>query len=295
MVGEHLMRTLRLSLSGTIIVALLSGLGGAAVAQDETGASEATRETRLELTIPAAALPTDFVSLVVENWTLAPGTDTTTGSSGVLGNEALRGRGLVVESGGLLVTPATEALLWRDLTGEPEMTPAGEALTLAVGEAIFLPAIPDAEVDAEASVGIANPGSEEATAWSFHTHQAGGTFSGYPSGLTLGPWDISAAFDPEAVAAFDGVDAVFRLSRIEGGPGASITLMDPPAFNVYYVESGELTLLTQGPGGEFTSKWSQGWDGPLPWPPEELEQSLAVTSDGPAKVHELAIIPQPLP
>ena len=52
-----------------------------------------------ELAIPGEALPDDFVKLVMEDWTLDPGIDTSGQFASVLGNEALRGRGLVIESG----------------------------------------------------------------------------------------------------------------------------------------------------------------------------------------------------
>ena len=90
---------------------------------------------------------------------------------------------------------------------------AGEPVTLAVGDAIFLPAIPIDEVDDEAPIVFANPGSEAVTARSFHTHQEDGTFYGYLPGLTLGDWDMAGPFDPATIEAMAGTDVLFRLSR----------------------------------------------------------------------------------
>lgn len=282
------MRTLRLSLAGTMIAMLLSGLGGAAVAQDDPVTVDAVSETAWELPIPVDALPTEFVKLVVEEWTLAPGTDTTGDRASVLGNEALRGRGLVVEGGEWLVTPATDALLWQGTVGEPGTTPAGEAVTLVAGDAIFLPAVPDEAVEPEAPIGIANPGAEEATALAFHTHQEGGSFYGFPQGLTLGDWDMAAPFDPDAITAFDGVGIILRLSRVSGDPGATVPIPDAPTVAVYFIESGLLEQVISGPKGDFLWTYEVGRN-LLPqhgWP-------VTIAGDGPASVLVLAAIPQP--
>jgi hypothetical protein len=269
---------------GTMIAMLLSGLGGAVVAQDDPVTVDAVSETAWELPIPVDALPTEFVKLVVEEWTLAPGTDTTGDRASVLGNEALRGRGLVVEGGEWLVTPATDALLWQGTVGEPEITPAGEALTLVVGDAIFLPAVPDEAVEPEASIGIANPGTEEATALSFHTHQEGGSFYGFPQGLTLGDWDMAAPFDPDAITAFDAADIILRLSRITAAPGTSMTLPDGAILALYHVETGEAGYLVD----DTSLPWSRG-QGVVSRP----DEAVVVTGADPAVLFELAAIPQP--
>ena len=287
------MRTLRLSLAITVALTLL-GLSGAVLAQDEgPSAAGVVAEVVWELPIPSEALPEEFVKLGVDGWTLAPGADSTESTNSVLGNEALRGRGLVVEGGSLVITPATDALLWRGTGGSSETSPLGETVTLAVGDAIFLPAVPDAEVEREAPIGIANPGDQEATALSFHTHQQGGTFYGYPLGLTLGDWDMAATFDPVARETLDGADVLFRLTRFTAEPGSLIPTTDG-AVGLYFVETGNLEQVASGPGGEISSEWPAGKNGFL-YRAEGLEHTLSVIGDTTATVLELAAIPQPIP
>lgn len=286
------MSTLKRFLAGTATLALLGGMGGSVIAQaEEADLETATEEVLWELSVPSEALPDDFVKLVIEDWTIAPGTDTTGSTASVLGNEALRGRGLVIETGKLIITPATEAMLWRGTTGGPRMSPAGEPVTLAVDDAIFLPAVPDDEVDADAPIIIVNSGADAATARSFHTHQSGGSFLGYLTGLTLGDWDMAGDFQAATREALNGVDVDFRLTRTTGQPGTVIPIVAAPATGLYFVVEGELEQVSSGPGGEVTSKWSAGKNGLVPRT-EGVEQSLRVVGDQAATVLEFAAIPR---
>ncbi len=286
------MRTLRLSLVGTVIVVLLGGTGGTALAQgDASGETEAMSKVVWELAIPSEALPDDFVKLVMEDWTLDPGIDTSGEFASVLGNEALRGRGLVIESGEVEITPATEAMLWRGAEGDPVSSPAGEMVRLAIGDAIYLPAIPDADVDKEVPMAFVNPGTEPATARSFHVHQNGGSFYGYLPGISLGPWDMAGGFDATTREAMNGVDILFRLTRMTGAPGALMPTAAAPAFGLYFVEDGHVEQVTSGPGGEYVFDWPAGRNGLLSRT-EKVEASLRVVGDQPATVLEFAAIPQ---
>ena len=286
------MRTLRLPLTGTVILVLLGGLGGAVLAQDEvSGETEAMPDVVWELTIPSEAIPDDFVKLIMEDWTLDPGIDTSGESASVLGNEALRGRGLVIESGEVEITPATEAMLWRGAEGDPAFSAAGEPVRLGAGDAIYLPAIADADVDKAAPMAFVNPGTEPATARSFHLHQNGGSFYGYLPGITLGPWDMAGGFDATTQEAMHGVDILLRLTRMTGAPGAAMPAAAAPAFGLYFVEDGHVEQVTRGPGGEFVYDWPAGQNGLLPRA-EGVEASLRVTGDGEATLFEFAAIPQ---
>jgi hypothetical protein len=283
--------TLRRSLAGAAALVLMSGTVGTALAQDDASdPAEATTEVLWELRIPSQALPDDFVKLVMEDWTFAPGTDTADSYPSMLGNEALRGRGLVIESGEVSITPATEVMLWRGTEGDPEMHPAGEPVILDVGDAIFLPAIPDEEVERDAPIVFANPGTDPATARSFHTHQNGGSFYGYLPDVTLGPWDMAGGFDPATREAMNGVDVTFRLTRASGQPGAGLPTATAPAFGLYFVEEGDLEQVTSGPGGEFVFAWPAGRNGLMPTN-EGVEQELHVVGETEATVLEFAAIP----
>ena len=282
------MRTFRLSLAGTVIVALLGGTGSTILAQDD--GPGATSKVVWELAIPAEAVPSDFVKLVMEDWTIDPGIDTSGEFASVLGNEALRSRGLVVESGEVEVTPASEAMVWRGTEGDPGSSPAGETVSLGVGDAIYLPAIPQDEVESKAPMAFANPGSEPATGRSFHLHQSEGSFYGYLPGIALGPWDMAGGFDASTREAMNGVDIVLRLTRTTGAPGALLPAVEPPAFGLYYVQDGHVEQLTSGPGGEFTFDWPAGRNALLTRN-DKTEASLQVVGESEATLLEFAAIP----
>jgi len=287
------MRTVRLVLAGMVMLALLSGLSGGIVAQDEpTGPAEVGSETLFELTIPSSALPDRFTKLIVEDLKLAADTDGSDHDRRTTqANESMRGRAFLVESGEFLFEPTTDALLWREAGTEPQVAPADQAVTVLPGEAIFLPAVPDSEVDADAYLRVANRGSEDATARSFHTHQVGAPFGGFPLGATVGDWKESGG-DPLTMVPFDGVDVLFRLTRRSGGPGVALPLADPPAVAIYYVESGVLELTTRGPHGELTEQWPAREDLDFFLPLfEGVEQSLVVVGGDAATVLELVAIP----
>ena len=164
-----------------------------------------------------------------------------------------------------------------------------QAVTLGPGDAIFLPAIPADEVDEEAVLRVANPGSQEATAYTFHKHDLdGGPWLGFPDGVTLDGWDYAlglAPWDP-----FNGTDVHVRLSRLTGEPGTMIPVPEPPGVGLYYVESGVLDQVTAGPEREFTTAWRSRHNGSIT-STENLEKTLEITGDGPASLLALAVVP----
>jgi len=261
---------------------------GGSVPGAAPGDAEVASETLFELTIPSAALPDDFAYFVVEDLTLAADTVSIDDYRTSQANESMRGRAFLVESGEFLFEPTADALLWQGSGTEPKVAPAGEAVTVRPGEAIFLPAMSDTEVDGENYLRIANLGSEDATARSFHTCDLT-PFGGLASGLSIGDWNEGGHFG-HLKEPFAGVDVLFRLTRWSGGPGAAFPMVDPPALAHYFVESGTLEWTASGPGGESTKEWQTGRDF---FPPllAEVEQTLAVMGDDTASVLELVAIP----
>jgi hypothetical protein len=162
-------------------------------------------------------------------------------------------------------------------------------VTLAVGEAIFLPAIPDEAVDGDGPLVVANPGAEPVSARSFHTHQLGGSFLGYLPDVTLGPWDMAADFGQAVKGVLQDADITLRLSRISAEPGASIPAAEPMAM--YYVEDGTLQQITSGAGGDVAYDWPMGTNGHA-MASEGVERSMRVVGDEPATVLELSAVPQ---
>jgi hypothetical protein len=276
------------ALGGVLLISQPFNQQGGSVPGAAPGDAEVTNETLFELTIPSAALPDDFAYFVVEDLTLAADTVSIDDYRTSQANESMRGRAFLVESGEFLFEPTTDALLWPGSGQAPQVAPAGEAVTVRPGEAIFLPAMADTEVDGENYLRIANPGSEDATARSFHTCDLT-PFGGLASGLSIGDWDEGGYFG-HLKEPFAGVDVLFRLTRWSGGPGAALPLVDPPAVAHYFVESGTLERTVSRPGGEFTDEWRTGKDF---FPPlfGEVEQTLAVMGDDTASVLVLVAIP----
>ena len=189
--------------SAAIMVCLVLGLP--ALAQ-EASPVPAQDEVLYEITVPPEAIPDSLGKIVVEEWTVAPGTDV----SIPYDNEGILGRGMYLESGGLTVTPAYDALLWTGEAirgGPPVIAPAAEGVALAAGDVLLLPAVPRDQLDPAAEVGIANPGTSDAQVFAFHMHWWE-SFPGWPrgirstQGITFGWWDeltrVQAATPPSA-------------------------------------------------------------------------------------------------
>lgn len=287
------MRTLRAVLVGTTVVVLLGGLGSGGIAQTEqTDAGPASTETLFELTVPSEALPDDIMSFKVGDLTVVAGADASDGDdSASQANESMRARGLLVKRGELIVEPTSDTLVWRVAGGRPEVATDGEAVTLTAGEAIFLPAIPQAETDTEKYLRIANPGSEEALVLSFHAHSGDQHFGGYPQGVSRASVHTTAGY-PRGIS-FEGVDVLFRLMRLTGEPGAAVPLPSGPALAIFIVESGILKETTIDSDGEATDRtWGVGIGHVMPIV-EGRERSLVVAGDDAASALELVAIPLP--
>jgi len=241
-----------------------------------------------ELTIPPDALGDHLSKVGVERWIVASGADAVIKAA----NEAYRGRGIVVDEGEFDVTPFAEALLWRAADGPGaarSIAPAGELTTLTAGDAIFLPVIPEEELDPRDVLRISIPGDGDATAWSFHTHQSVGSFLGYPEGLTIGAWDASFS-SPDMVAPLMDGGAVFRLTRSTVDPRTSLDIADAPELAIYHVERGELEYVL----GAFSEGWPAGRRGGVVWPIASTEQTLTATADEPTRFLRLDVMPASL-
>ena len=256
-----------------------------------TEAPEATSEMLFELSVPRWALPDDLTALEAGGWVLEAGTDVTGERQASQGNESMRTRAIMVTSGAFLIEPTTDALLWRTPGTTPTVTPAGEAVTLRPGEAIYLPAVPTDEVDPERYLRLANPGAEDATGVTFHAHEGPRAFGGFPSGLRQDTWrgELLNLPNPSEWIAADEV--LFRLTRQSAGPGTTIAPPTTPATAVYLVESGIMERSLSGPGVELSVVWKAGHTGSN-LAAEGVEQTLAVVSEEAASFLELVAIPR---
>lgn len=283
------MRTLRLSLAGAVILALLGGLGGVVLAQEESAADDSgTNEVLFEIVVPPEVMPSELGKINLEQQTLEPGFDAAIGVS----NESMRSRAAYVAEGELDITPMVDAWLWRGqaaIGGPPEVVAAGETATLSTGDLVYLPAVPDDDLDPEAVVGLANPGTAPTTIVGFHAHQVGGSFSGWPAGMS--GTAVASGSEPAALERVLAGDTIFRLSRATYAPGSVITPDEGAAMAIARVETGTVQQLTIGPGGEFTMGFGPG-AGLLMSVPEGLERTWMTDSDDPAVLLMLSVIPE---
>lgn len=277
---------------GAVVPAASGSAEPTLTASLDAEAASVRSEVLFELAVPSAALPEDFQGIVIEDLTLAAGTDTTGERTTSQANESMRNRSFIVTSGVFVIEPTTEALLWRSLDATPEATAAGEAVTLRPGEAVYLPAVPADEVDPDKHLRVTNPGSEDATAWSFHAHQASGSaFGGFPSGLTASHWCRTCPAGVRNPSDWlTGGDVLFRLTRHVVDPGAELTLPTAPASAIYFVEAGTVRHALSGPGGSHTNLRPAGGELAL-IAYEGVEQLLTVEGDEPASILELAATP----
>jgi len=286
------MRTVRLSLVGATILAMLGGLGSAVLAQ-EAEAPDATSELLFELAVPRSALPDDLTALEAGGWTLEAGIDVSGEPQASQANESMRNRAIMVTSGTFLIEPTTEALLWRTPGATPEVTPAGAAVTLGPGAAIYLSSVSADEIDPERYLRVANPGTEDATGFTFHAHEGsmGSPSGGFPTGLRWGTWPgrLTAVLNDLDWTTAD--EAIFRLTRHGGDPGVAIESPAAPATRVYFVESGAVQQVKSRPDGESTALWGAGTHGKL-MSGEDVEQTLTVVGGAAASFLELVAIPR---
>ena len=260
--------------SAAMLVCLALG-GLPAMAQEESPAV-GQGEVLYEITVPETAIPDALGKVVVEEWTVAPGTDVTIAYD----NEGILGRGMIVESGQLEVTPAYDALLWTGEAaqgGSPVIIPAGEPVSLAVGDVLLLPAIPREQLDPTREVRIGNAAATDAEVFAFHMHWWE-SFPGWPAGIRSTPgitfWGAAE------LGRVQAGDTTFRLTRLTAPPGSTLPFPSDAAFFFDYLESGAI--------GTEQRTWSVAGTGAAA---TEADPPLAVTGDGPAAVLELAVIP----
>ncbi len=265
-----------------------------AAVTDSPSPVTATSELLFELSVPRWALPDDVTALEAGGWILEAGTDVTGEPQASQANESMRNRAIMVTSGTFLVEPTTAALLWRAPGSTPEVTPAGQAVTLHPGEAIYLPAVPADEIDPERYLRVANPGAEDATGLTFHVHEGptSSPFGGFPSGLRWGTWrgDLVGLLSANATEWTAADEALFRLTRHRGDRGATIESSPAPATAVYLIESGTVEFTMSGSHGEFTEVWRAG-NKVSPLAVDGVKQTLTVVGDEAASFLELVAMP----
>ena len=250
------MRTMRLSLVGVVLLALAGGPGGAVMAQEAADTDAGgSGEVLFDIVVPPASMPAKLGKVNLERQTLEPGFDASIG----VDNESMRGRAAYVAEGELQITPMGDAWLWRGEAatgGTPEVVVAGDTAALATGDLIYLPAVPAEGLDAEAVVGLTNPGTVPTTIVGFHVHQVGGGFPGWPLGMS--GMAVATDSEPAALERVMADDTTFRLSRVTYAPGSVIVPDEEVAMALAGVESGAVERRTATSDDEFTMGFSAG-------------------------------------
>jgi hypothetical protein len=269
-------------------IALCLALGGAqAAAQD----SPVTEDVLFEVVVPASAVPDPFYALYFEGQTLDPGVDGVIGA----GVENMRGRTLYVDAGELVIEPMADALLWRQeatISGFPEDVPAGASVSLAAGDLILLPAIPPDQLDPEAVIGIANPGTEIAVTYGFHMCSGGGAPS-FPEGMRDIRPGGGVKTGGKATAPLASEDAVVRLTRTTLEPGATAGLDEDALFALHRLESGTIDVSFTSTVNDKTFIWSWEPGGVLPSRVGKTDWELRASSDTPASMLTLSGVERP--
>lgn len=287
--------TRRIMLKSTALAGALAATGmhtRAAPAYQATpaatpGSPPVERTQLYDIVVPPTMMPDNLQRIAAGYWTIDPGINGTIEQE----NEAIRGCALYLESGSLDVSPAEDAPFWtKDEAngGAPIIIPAGEPVHLKVGDVLYLPAIPLANLDPTGTIRIGNPADVEARLFYFHLHEAGGEFLGWPDGMfgVRPDGDVSA---PDKMAEIQQQPAVFRLSEVTSAPNAAVPHVDGVAIVGYFVLDGTLIVEGVGVGG---NPWRNrlmagqaGWIVPVPGVTHEVK----VIGDDPARFLELAI------
>jgi hypothetical protein len=274
------MRMARLPIVGMALLMLLGG--GLPVLGDDDAVTE---DVLFEVSVPASAVPDPFLNLYFEGHTIAPGAD----GFIRLGVEYMRGRALYVDAGELVIAPGADALLWRQeatVDGEPEDVPAGESVSLMAGDLILLPAIPRDEVDTQASIHIANPGTETSVTYGFHMCTGGGG-PAWPEGVATIPPYYGVAMAATELAPLSSEDAVVRLTRRTLEPSAATGLDEEALFGLHRLESGavDASFTSTFDDKVHTLRWEPGQG--LPTHATKTDWELRAMTETPASMLSL--------
>ena len=256
-------------------------------AQDATPITPSIeRQVLFEMTLMPADLPDQFVKLDFDRSTVAPGADITFGAL----DEGIRGRGLYLESGELLVKSLVPSPVWRgneEIGAPPEVVQPGGEIHLAAGDSMLIPVMATSEIAENTGIRLANPATVAAVFVGFHLHEQGGTFS-YPQGLAF--TSGSDFVDLDSLARIKAGATLFRVTRMTAEPGAILPLSDDAVVTFFLVEEGRVAYTATGAGGSFTKRVPAGQSIAVQSRPD-LTSEVKVTGNKPAVVFEMAVIP----
>ena len=257
---------------------MLPGLANAQDASPDSGTMQ--REVLVEMTIAPDLMPDPIAKLGVDRHTIQPGVVAEFDRD----DEGIRGRSIYLESGTMIVEPLVPSLVWRAvglIGAPPEVAQAGAAVQLNAGDSMYLPALSREAFRENDRIRITNPGSEPAVQLGVHLHESGGGFS-HPQGYSYsGGVEYYSKSGLEQIQAGD---TLFRLTRITAEPGVPLPIPEGAVVTFYQIDAGEITQTFPQTNSSLRFRAGQAF-------PAQPDQKLRVSSDGPAQIMEIAVIP----
>jgi hypothetical protein len=243
-----------------------------------------------EIALAPAMIPNPMEHVIFERLNYEPGADFTVAGT----EEWIRGRAQLVETGSLTITPIADSYVWRSGQNgkeDPETIPSGEAAVVAVGDLIYLPAIPQDETVGLGDYRIMSSSDGGATTIGFHLHEPGSApFTGLPSALTSNPETSMGTLNSLQPLADAG--GVVTLREIVLQPGECLPVSLDSVVTGYEVVSGtanyEMTKTGNAtPNTELT--WREGTL-QIATPYEGVDQIVVNHGDEPITVRELTFV-----
>ena len=277
----------KMPLASLVVLMSLAVGGQLATAQEASSEGEPTSDPTYEVFLPPEVMSDRLERVNTGGLTVEPGVRAIVGAD----VEAIRGRLLYVESGQIELTPMVDSPVWQDGVtqgGATGTAPAGEAAVLDTGELIFLPVIAPTDVDPDATIGIANPGSEPAVLRGFHGHSGGGN-DVWPEGVAINEGFVEAR-DVDLMDTLMADGAVFRSTFVTAPAGASVPLDDSALFTMVDVYEGKVKRTATGPDGVAPPFWNSIKGGYLPVDPDWTYE-LVVDGDDQAVLNITTVLP----
>lgn len=277
----------RVAMASAVVLLSLTVGGQLATAQEASGEGELTPEPAYEVVLPPEVMSDRLERVNTGGLTVEPGVRATIGAD----VEPMRGRLFYVESGQVELTPMVDSPVWQDGVTEGGATgtvPGGEAVVLDTGELMFLPVIAPADVDPDATTGIANPGTEPAVLRGFHGHSGGGN-DVWPDGVANNEGFVEAR-NADLMDILMAEGAIFRSTPLTAPVGASLPLDDSALFTMVDIYEGKVKRTATGPEGVSPPFWNSIKGGYLPVDPD-WDFDLIVDGDGPAVINITTVLP----
>jgi hypothetical protein len=282
---EHFVTRSR-TLPFIILIALVLLIPVTAVAQDASPAAKPAGSARLfSITLPREVFPVAPVALSWDEIRIQPRFEGTLDDG-----HAAPARAMYVMHGDITVTVPHEALAWQGaaaVDGDATSVKAGDAITLATGDLLFVPHRPSGENNSPPALHLVNHGDLAAHIVGFRVSDAPiMPTQQVPEGMSANSL-LSAVTDPDAFAA---ETVSVSLDRVSIAPGESIEPDPGVVAGFYQVIAGRINYGWTAPGQEtpVTYSWAPLVGRWIPWA-DDVQVSLTALDDAPAMLLVLLV------